>query len=62
MDMSKYNDLINPRNPVPRPQKQYRSWELGLQMVNHKKIYKFYQPYWMNSEHTFRWIAKANIY
>ena len=36
MDKTKYNDLINPGNPVPQPQKQYRSWELGLQMVNHK--------------------------
>ena len=41
MDMSKYNDLINPRNPVPQPQKEYRSWELGLQMVNHKKFIDF---------------------
>ena len=38
MDMSKYSDLINPRNPVPWPQKQYRSWKSGLQMVNCKKI------------------------
>ena len=41
MDMSKYNDLINPKNPVPQPQKQYRSRELGLQMVNHKKLTDF---------------------
>ena len=41
MDMSKYNDLINPKNPVPQPQKQYRSQELGLQMVNHKKLTDF---------------------
>ena len=41
MDMSKYSGLINPRNPVPLPQKQYRSWELGLQMVNHKKLTDF---------------------
>ena len=61
MDISRYNDLINPRNPVPQAQKQKRSWELGLQMVNHKKIDRFYQPYQMNSDHTFRWIAKANI-
>ena len=41
MDMSKYNDLINLRKPVPQPQKQYRSWELGLQMVNQKKLIDF---------------------
>ena len=50
------------KNLVPRPQQQYRSWESGLQMVNHKKWTDFYQPNWMNSDHTFSCIAKANIY
>ena len=55
MEMSKSNDLINAKkNLVPQPQKQYRSWESGLQMVNHKKLTDFYQPNQMNSDHTFR--------
>ena len=41
MDMSKYNDLIKAKNLVPQPQQQYRSWEWGLQMVNHKKLTDF---------------------
>ena len=36
MEISKSNDLIKAKNLVPQPQQQYRSWELGLQMVNHK--------------------------
>ena len=44
MEMSKSNDLIKAKNLVPQPQQQYRSWELGLQMVNHKKLTDFYQP------------------
>ena len=62
MEMSKSNDLIKAKNLVPQPQQLYRSWELGLQMVNHKKFTDFYQPNQMNSDHTFRCIAKANIY
>ena len=62
MEMSKSNDLIKAKNLVPQPQQQHRSWKLGLQMVNHKKLTDFYQPNWMNSNGTFRCIAKANIY
>ena len=65
MEMSKSNDLIKAKNLVPQPQQQYRSWELGLQMVNNKKLTDFYQPnwiWWINSNHRFRCIAKANIY
>ena len=62
MEMSKSSDLIKAKNLVPRPQQQYRSWESGLQMVNHKKLTDFYQPNWMNSDCTLRCIAKANIY
>ena len=40
--MSKSNDLIKAKNIVPQPQQQYRSWELGLQMVNHKKLTDFF--------------------
>ena len=47
---------------VPQPQQQYRSWKLGLQMVNHKKLTDIYQPNQMNSDHAFRCIAKANFY
>ena len=50
------------KNLVPQPQQQYRSWEPGLQMVDHKKLTVFCQPNQMNSDHTFRCIAKANIY
>ena len=39
--MSKSNDLINAKNLAPQPQQQYRSWELGLQIVNHKKLTDF---------------------
>ena len=62
MEMSKSNDLIKAKYLVPLPHQQYRSWESGLQMVNHKKLTDFYQPNWMNSNHTFSCIAKANIY
>ena len=62
MDMSKSNDLIKAKTLVPWPQQQYRSWELGLQMVNHKTFTDFHQPNWMNSDHIFKCIAKANIY
>ena len=42
MDMSKSNDLINAKKIlVPQPQQQYRSWKLGLQMINHKKMTDF---------------------
>ena len=65
MEMSKSNDLIKAKNLFPQPQQQYRSWELGLQVVNHKKLTDFYQPnsiQQINSGHRFRCIAKANIY
>ena len=42
MEMSKYNDLIKATFLVPQPQQQYRSWESGLQMVNHKKLTDFF--------------------
>ena len=63
--MSKSNDLFKVKNLLPQSQQQYRSWELGLQMVNHKKLTDFYQPNWIwqiNSDHRLRCIAKANIY
>ena len=50
------------KNLVPQPQQQYRSWESGLQMVTHKKLTDFHQPNQMNSDCTFRCIAKVNIY
>ena len=53
MEMSKSNDLIVTKDLVPQPQQQYRSWELGVQMVNHKKLTDFYQPnriWWINSD------------
>ena len=50
------------KNLVSLPQQQYRSWESGLQMVNHKQLRDFYKPKWMNSDCTFRSIVKANIY
>ena len=65
MEMSKSNDLIKAENLEPRHRQQYESWELGLQMVNHKKLTNFYQlnQMWqINSDHRFRCIAKANIY
>ena len=54
MEMSKSSDLIVAKSLVPQPQHQYRSWELGLQMVNHKKLTDFYQPnqiWQINSNH-----------
>ena len=62
MEMSKFNDFIKAKYLVPQHQQQYRSWKLDLQMVNHKKLTDFYQPNQMNSNHTFRCIAKGNIY
>ena len=65
MEMSKSNDLIRAKYLVPQPQQQYRSWELGLQMVNHKKLTDFYQSnqiQQIDSDHRFRCIAKANFY
>ena len=58
MEMSKSNGLFKAKNLVPQPHQQYRSWELSLQMVNHKKLTDFYQPNCMNSNHTYRRIAK----
>ena len=65
MEMSKSNDLIKAKNLVPQPQQQYRSWESGLQMVNHKTLTNLYQPnriQQINPDCRFRCIAKANIY
>ena len=41
MDMSKSDDLINAKKPSPMT--KYRSWEWGLQMVNHKKLTDFFK-------------------
>ena len=48
------DDLINAKKPSPMTSAAIRSWELGLQMVNHKKLTDFYQPNQMNSDCTFR--------
>ena len=65
MEVSKSNDLIKAKKLVPQPQQQYRFWELGLQMVNHKKLTDFYQPkriWQINSDCRLRCITKANLY